>query len=181
MPQSDPHHPGPTRLLTRRATLGSAAALTGALSASLAGCEWGPPDQVDAPEAKQDSDDKLAKTAAQRIGAVVRLIEAVPPSFTQLAEPLVPLLALHKAHLAAVDPSDVAASMPAAGIPASPAAALAQVREHELALQRGLATDAAAATSGQLARTLASMAAAVAQQLVLLPTRLDPTTAGATR
>lgn len=169
MPQSDPHHP--TRL-TRRATLGSAAALAGALSVSLAGCEWGPPDQVDAPEAKQDSDDMLAQNAAERIGAMVRLIEAVPPSFTQLAQPLVPLLALHKAHLAAVDPTDVAGSMPIAVAPASPAAALAQVREHELALQRGLTADATAATSGQLARTLASMAAAVAQQLAVLPTSI---------
>ncbi|RJS44900.1 hypothetical protein [Nocardioides cavernaquae] len=170
MPQSDPHHP--TRL-TRRATLGSAAALTGVLSASLAGCEWGPPDQVDAPEAKKDADDKLAQAAAERIGAMVRLIEAVPPSFTQLAQPLVPLLALHQAHLAAVDPTDVAGSMPIATVaPASPADALAQVREHELALQRALTADASAATSGQLARTLASMAAAVAQQLAVLPTSI---------
>ena len=159
--------------MTRRATLGSAAALTGALSASLAGCEWGPPDQVDAPKAKQDSDDKLAQTAAERIGAMVRLIEAVPPSFSQLTEPLVPLLALHKAHLAAVDPTDIAGSLPIATVaPASPAAALAQIRERELALQRGLAADAASAASGQLARTLASMAAAVAQQLATMPTAL---------
>jgi ABC-type xylose transport system permease subunit len=184
VPQSDPHHPGPTRLLTRRATLGSAAALTGALSASLAGCEWGPPDQVDAPEAKQDSDDKLAKTAAGQIGGALQLVVSAPKSYPSLTATLAPLLAVHRAHLLVLDPKGTmtpTSAGPAELTSGSAATALAEIRSVELALQRGLATDAAAATSGQLARTLASMAAAVAQQLVLLPTRLDPTTAGATR
>jgi hypothetical protein len=180
VPQSDPHH---HPRLTRRATLGSAAALTGALSASLTGCEWGPPDQVDAPDAKQDSDDKLARDAAAQIAGALQLVEAAPKSYPSLTATVAPLIAAHRAHLLVLDPKGTmspADSGPAELKSGTAATALGEIRAVELGLQRSLASVAQSATSGQLARTLASMAAAVAQQLVILPARLAPTT-GATR
>lgn len=153
-------------------------AVAGLTSASLAGCEWGPPDQVSAPAAKQDSDDTLAANSALRILDTIRSLEGAQSQFPALAATLTPFLALHRTHLAALDPANKVTSE-VLGNPssASAAAALTGARSAELGLQRYLTAHAQSATSGQLARTLASMAAAVAQHLAVAP--VQPVTAGA--
>ncbi|HEY1134416.1 MAG TPA: hypothetical protein VGE77_07545, partial [Nocardioides sp.] len=98
-----------------------------------------------------------------------------------LAPALAPLLAVHAAHLALLSeatgadaPSDPPPTPPPsteAPPPASatdPVAALAALRTTETALAGTLTDLAVAADSGPLARTLAAMAAAVDQQLLLL-------------
>lgn len=78
------------------------------------------------------------------------------------------LSALHVAHAAVLGTTLGADFAHAGGIPGT-AQALVQVRRHETRLQRRLADRSVAAASGDLARVLASMSAAVAQALAQLP------------
>jgi hypothetical protein len=172
VPQSDPHHPP---RLTRRATIGSALAFTGLASTSLAGCEWGPPDQVNAPEAKQDTDQTLASNMAIAIGQRAAIVEATVAAHTELTAALQPFTTMHAAHFAAL--GGTARTLETGVVSPNAAIALRDLRATEAQLQKGLVAAATQATSGQLARTLASMAASVAQQLAVLPVR--PATTGA--
>jgi hypothetical protein len=183
VPQSDPHHhprpiERPTGRLTRRATIGSAialtGALTGALSVSLAGCEWGPPDQVGAPEAKKDADDKLVRSVADAIhergayaGSIAGEIAVAQPLLAAAAKPF---STLNNAHYAVL--GNYTISLDGRPVPTDPAAALAELRNGQLDLQKRLMAAAGEAVSGDLARTFASMAAAEAQLLALTPTTL---------
>jgi hypothetical protein len=160
--------------MTRRATLGSAAAVAGALSVSLAGCEWGPPEQVDAPEAKKDADDKLVRAVAEAIhergayaGSIAGDLAVAHPLLAAAAKPFSTLNDAHEAAL-----GDGMIPLDGREVPADPAAALAELRAGQLDLQKRLTAAAGEAVSGDLARTFASMAAAEAQLLATTPTTL---------
>ena len=86
-----------------------------------------------------------------------------------LSTPLARLVALHAEHRALLG-SGPAAALPERSIPATSGATLSAVRRREQALQQTLVTLANEVSSGTLARTLASMAAGVAQHLRQLPT-----------
>jgi hypothetical protein len=73
------------------------------------------------------------------------------------------LARLHRRHLVLLDASTEVAAAGGAVLSA------VTLTRHEERLQRRLATASVAAGSGELARVLASMSAAVAQQLALLP------------
>jgi hypothetical protein len=73
------------------------------------------------------------------------------------------LVALHRAHLDALEADQPAPRRPARR------RSRAEVRRGELLLQRRLTRAALAAESGALARLLASMAAAVAQRVAAMP------------
>lgn len=90
-----------------------------------------------------------------------------------LAPALRPVAAVHRGHaellLGAV--GDATNPGEADGVPARAGAAWAAVRRREEALQESLRAAALRAQSGALARALASMSAAVAQQRATLPAR----------
>jgi len=132
-------------VLTRRTSLALGAA--GALGVAGCGTEREP-----APHTPADGDGALVDDVVAQITAVA----AVAANVTRLA-------AMHAAHLAALD-----ASPPG---PTTSTATGPEVRAAERAHQRYLVEAALRAESGPLARLLASMSAAVSQQLAV-PGRL---------
>lgn len=141
-----------------------------ALSAPLAlsACEFDPPSAVptEAPTAQPLPDADVVASARRAIRVMVASVEAASARHPALAAGLDPWLSLHAAHLAALedgsDESEVTGETPA-GRPAI-------VRDRIVALEGALAgtlADAARqAASGDLARALASMSAAVTQRVV---------------
>ena len=123
------------------------------------------------------ADEELVDRVVERLRAQDSLLRAIGQRHAGLRRQLRPWLALHRTHLGALDaepaddPADGTAAVPA---PTRPAAALAEVRGSEAALQRALVEDAVAASSGELAQLLASMSAAVAQRLVVQTTGPAP-------
>ena len=155
------HLTEPTAVRRRTVLLGAGGALTAA-SASSCGRENGGP-------AAATGDEELVDRVVGRLRAQEALLRAIGQRHAGLRRQLRPWLALHRAHLAELDadPADAADGTAAAPAPTPRAAALAEVRGSEAALQRALVQDAVAATSGELAQLLASMSAAVAQRLVV--------------
>jgi len=139
-----------------------AAGLAGMLT--VAGCDldWsaagGTAEPTTAPTA--DADSGLVEQVQQQIlDASTRVGDARRAS-PDLRRRLRPLADLHEAHLHVFE-----------GPPAEPAtgrSSLEKVRSAESTLQRQLVDAAVAAESGALAKLLASMAAAVAQELAVL-------------
>jgi hypothetical protein len=100
-----------------------------------------------APASADDPDGSLVDEVVARITATAALAAGVPS-----------LVAMHTAHLDALDAT-----------PPTPATApLPQLRRAERQLQRFLVDASVRSESGPLARLLASMSAAVSQQLVVL-------------
>lgn len=95
-----------------------------------------------------------------RMGALVAQVQA---RFPGLRRSTAPWRRLHATHLEAL--AGDAEAPPATGRLTTAAEAMRQVRTQEAQLQRRLADWSVAAGSGALARLLASMSAAVAQQL----------------
>jgi hypothetical protein len=95
-----------------------------------------------------------------RMGALVAQAQA---RFPGLRRSTAPWRRMHATHLEALSGNAVSPRAP--GRLTTAAAALRQVRTQEAQLQRRLADWSVAAGSGALARLLASMSAAVAQQL----------------
>ncbi|WP_244932322.1 hypothetical protein [Nocardioides sp. W7] len=154
--------------VTRRTTVG--ATLLGL--AAVAGCDLedldprsdptSPGDPV-ASALPEDADTTLVSGVVGDLTALLASIRAVPrgerASFRPLAR-------LHRQHLAELDaPEETAGTSTPAP---APVAAVELIREEER-LQGRLTTAAVAAQSGELARLLGSMSAAVAQQLAVLP------------
>jgi hypothetical protein len=137
----------------------------------LAGCRWGPADEVDgATEVEADADKALVDKAVAAIAHQVALVESVSRDHIGLAGALASVLAAHKAHfrvLAPADPLEVATNH---AVGETARAGLAKVRRREIVLQAELAGFAADAVSGTLARALASMSASIAQHLAVFPT-----------
>lgn len=161
MPQPDaPLQPA----LTRRAALAGLAA--GGL-VGLGACRWGPPEEIDgASEQEEDADAALVRTAAADVLEVRDLADRTSRRHVGLSPALTPLVALHDAHLGVLGDAEQPAAPP---VPGRSGPALTAVRKAEQRLQARLAEHAASATSGPLARALASMSAAVAQHLAVLP------------
>lgn len=152
----------PDLRMSRRTALATASLL------ALAGCRWGPDEEIDgSTEDERAADDATVTAAATAIATVRGLVAATSERHIGLAGALAPLLAVHEAHLALLA-TDASARTPGR-VGARSAAALARVRRAETDLQARLAALAGTATSGSFARALASMSAAVAQQLVVLP------------
>jgi HPt (histidine-containing phosphotransfer) domain-containing protein len=137
-----------SRPVLRRSALGLGVSGLVALSA----CD-GPGDPAaPGPSHAADPDVALVARVRAEIAAAHRLASAAGSA---------DLVALHRAHLEALD-AEVPDARPVRDVPAD------AVRRREQRLQQQLADAALAAASGALARLLASMSAAVRQQLVVL-------------
>ena len=146
------------------------------LAAVAAGCRWGPeeePADEAAPGGEPpttDDDSTYAAEAHAAVTAASGTVSAATGEFPALATALAGLAAAHEAHLALLaDAVEDEATAPPVVPPTSSRAALADVRRAERRLQRRLADLADTVASGPFARALASMSAAVAQQLAELP------------
>jgi signal transduction histidine kinase len=149
--------------LTRRATVAALPLI------ALTGCRWGPEeDAAPAVEQAKDADSELVKTAADAITRMSRSLTVVAEDHIGLAAALAPLTAMHDAHLRLLSSSPTSPGRTPIGQESS-RAALARIRRDEARLQTVLAALAVAATSGPLARALASMSASIAQHLAVLP------------
>lgn len=127
------------------------------------------PDPTPGPggEAQVDADQVIVDDATAELARLAALLTATRARFPRLRARIAPLHALHLAHLETLggvrDNAGTAPTAPAAT--GSAGAAWGEVRTLESRLQRRLADWSVAARSGALARVLASMSAAVAQQL----------------
>jgi hypothetical protein len=158
--------PAPVLRTSRRTTLGGA--LAGV--AMLAGCDLGSDDPGSAPAPTADPDDPdtgLVAEVVDDIAATLAIVEAVRHRHGSLRRQLGELAKVHRAHLEALG-SNERPDRPGPRT-ADAGAALALVRKREQRHQRLLTDRAVEAQSGRLARLLASMSAAVAQQLAVLP------------
>lgn len=141
-----------------------------ALSAplALAACELDPPSAVptETPTAAPLPDADVVASARTAILLVVASIEAAGARHPRLAAGLDPWLSLHAAHLAVLDDGSEASEVEGE-IPASrPGAARDRIVALEGSLAGTLADAARQAASGDLARALASMSAAVIQRVM---------------
>ncbi|MDN4160659.1 hypothetical protein [Nocardioides abyssi] len=168
---------------SRRAVVGvGAVTLVPLVAGSLAGCEA--PDLGDladrvtgddpsaaaspTPAPDPQADEALLDEVVAGLAADLALVAAVRVRHPRLRDALDPLEQVHVTHLAALEGEQQGPSAPPT---ADAAAALGLVRRRAAAAQRRLVDQAVRADSGELAQLLASMAAAVAQQLVVLPRR----------
>lgn len=158
-----------TRPVSRRTTLAAAPLLL------VASCRWGPEDDA-APQATPKagetppvllSDGEQVAAAGRAIDTVVEFVSAVSAAHVGLSTPLADLVSLHVEHLALLETERVGPGKPS--VPNKSGNALTAVRRRERSLQKTLAALANEVSSGTLARTLASMAAGVAQRTELLP------------
>jgi hypothetical protein len=135
---------------------------------ALAGCRWGPEDDR-SPEVEQaqDADADLVQTAAEAITRLSHAVARAGEEHIGLVAALAPLSAMHLAHLQVLDVT-VDLTTVHTGQPDS-RSALAAIRSEEARLQTQLADLATSAVSGTLARALASMSAAIAQHVAVLP------------
>lgn len=134
----------------------------------LAACELDPPSAVptEGPTAEPLPDAEVVASARKAILLMVASVEAASVRHPQLSAGLEPWLTLHAAHLAVLD--DEADDVEVEG--ETPASRPAIARDRVIALEGSLAgtlADAARqAASGDLARALASMSAAVTQRVI---------------
>ena len=162
--------PAPALRTTRRTTLGGA--LVGVVV--LAGCDLGSGDPASAPAPSVDPDDPdagLVENVVDDVVATRQLVETLRRRHGSLRRPLGGLAQVHDAHLEALGSSRRSDQGSGRRSPptSNAAEALVVLRARELRHQRLLVERATAAQSGRLARLLASMSAAVAQQLTVLP------------
>ena len=136
--------PGPR--LPRRAAI----ALGAAGLVAVAGCDDGSGTPVPPPSPSPDADETLVDDVLAEITAVWRLTASRPE-----------LAAVHEAHIAVLEGEIDAAAV-------RRRVDVAVLRSREKDLQGALVSASLAADSGELARLLASMSAAVSQQLVAL-------------
>lgn len=134
--------------LTRRAALALGA--TGAIT--LTACEPFTSTDGSGDPPDPEPDVALVDETATQIAATAAVASAVPE-----------LVAMHAAHLAALEAAPAPSPTPPAGTTTGP-----EVRQAEQALQAYLVDASMRAQSGALARLLAAMSAAVSQQLVAL-------------
>lgn len=160
----------PARVLTtRRTTVAVALAGGAALAGGLSGCDIGDPARPGAsPGATPaaDPDEELLDRARTEVDAALALVTALS-RHGRMATPLAPLLAMHTAHRDALAGDDTPTETPT-GTPAPPSLSGApgelwtMLLARERTLQRRLAVSAVEASSGTLARLLASMSAGIA-------------------
>lgn len=162
-----PIHAAPA---TRRAVLGVLTA-----GVTTAGCELEParessPSLSRRSSAPQtDPDAALVDSVVEDVATVLALVAAASRAHRPLRTALLPWRRLHTAHLSALEASPTRRGDEA--VRGDESTLLARVRRDEAALERRLAAAAASARSGALASLLATMSAAVAQQLAAGPPR----------
>lgn len=155
--------PAPLTAL-RRTTLVTAPLLL------AAGCKWTEGGTESVPEPSEpavDADDGLVEEALVAIGQAAVVVDRVSQRHIGLSTPLAGLTNLHLEHATVLE-GELDDAAPRGNVPSRPRQALSRVVKDETALQTTLVDLAGRAASGSLASTLASMAAAVAQQLVVL-------------
>jgi hypothetical protein len=141
-----------------------------ALTAPLAigACSLDPPADTppETPTPEPVPDAQVVGLARKAIAAMVASIDTTTAAHPRLGAELAPWLALHAAHLAVLD--DGSEEPVVDGTPATGKQSLDRRRllDEETALAARLADGARQAASGDLARALASMSAAVRQRLV---------------
>lgn len=167
-----PDHP---TLTTRRT------ALVGALGslALVAGCDLDDLDptadtspsggETDNSEPAQDTDAALVDRVFDELQELIELVAVERSKYPRLDPALTSLVDLHSAHLKALGGETVTAWTDKHHTQ-GPASALTLISSREIRAQRRLADWSVRASSGALARLLAAMSAAVAQQLTVLPT-----------
>jgi hypothetical protein len=142
--------PAGRRLLSRRTTL--ALGVVGAAGVVVvAGCDDHPDEPTSTPTPTADPDTDLVATVLEELEGAYQL--TVAGGFPALT-------AMHAAHIEALDGT--------APTPSAARATPGAVRRNEKRVQALLVESAVAAESGTLARLLASMSAAVSQQLTTL-------------
>jgi len=171
--------------VTRRATLGGAAALT---AVAVAGCtdDGSGRRTVTAPPTRRagtDPDVLLAATVLADERAMLARVKATTRRHPTLKAELAGARAAHRAHVrllsravpkeaasasASASPSATPSAAPSPGVPAKPGPALAALVQAEDRLSHLGRRSAFAARSGAFARVLASMAAAATQQATQL-------------
>ena len=108
----------------------------------------------------------MVASARTSIRLTVALLDAVSARHRRLRAEISPLLDLHAAHLEVLDDGAEDEAV-AAGLSApTPAMARTQVADAENSLAGTLRDAARRASSGELARALASMSAAVSQRVI---------------
>lgn len=121
------------------------------------------PEPTSSPPA--DPDEALVARVQTEVAGTAAVVAAAGTGRPALARELAPLARLHRRHLQALPGDEPQA--PSAQVRGDAAAARRQVRVRESELQTALADAALEASSGPLAALLASMSAAVAQQLAV--------------
>ncbi len=137
-------------------------------AAALAGCRWGPESASEqvasgATPPPRDADQQLVDRAVTAISDTAAVVSSAIGQRPRLRQGLAGFSTLHEAHLRHLGAP--------AGEPAPesrPAPTMAAVLTAERKLQDTLVDLAGQSGSGQLARSLASMAAGVAQHLALV-------------
>lgn len=151
-------------------TLSRRAVVAGAGAVLVAGCDVHVP-HVALPGPKPaDADLPVAEEAVELIGSIMRTIRTNTRRHPALEASLADVLTMHLAHLAALrhavpTPAPSARTHSEAPVPHSTSEALAQLRSSERPVRARLGGLAQQAHSGDFARLLASMAAAVSQRI----------------
>lgn len=172
--------PEPSALSRRAVMAGVTAGVAAGLAAgTLGGCASG---STSARASRRDATPEVSPdvaVAAAALQAITRTSGAVGRTarrHPQLKAGLAGLAALHAAHLRMLQDAvparhrrDATAGPPPATVPHHPPAALAAVAHAERDLRAQLEGFAVRARSGEFARLLAAMSAAVGQQLAVLP------------
>jgi len=160
--------PAPT---SRRLVLGLALGLG---LTSIAGCTPGDDDGdrrglTGSTASDEEADRALLDEARTEMAGMLDLLRRTSAKWPGIATPLAALTALHQAHDDLIADSGTPSESTRTKVPTNSTAALALVRNRELALQVELAGLAVKARSGPLARLFASMSAGVAQHARALP------------
>jgi hypothetical protein len=116
-------------------------------------------------DARRDPDLDVVAGVREDLAGTGALVATLLRTRPSLQEQAAPFRRLHRQHLAALEGDPVTGRDPR--LSGSDAAVLARMRAAEERLERTLAGAAVAARSGALAALLASMSAAVAQQLAV--------------
>lgn len=165
----------PVRPLSRRTTLGSALAAP----LVLAACDLDPPARDDSPTATPPppEDSELVATVVAALvdaGAVLAAATAAVPALDPRLEPLVAAHTAHRDLLAGAVPDAELPTPAPATVPPQSAPAIRAVRRSEQQLLRTLRDGCLGASSGDLARVLASMTASTSQLVAALTPEVAP-------
>lgn len=154
------------------------------LGVTATACELDPPrdDPADAaPTATEgtpgpvvDHDTRLVRQAVAAHGAALAVVSGIASARPPLARTVAPWRDLHLAHLEALEALEARVRVPPQRQRGSATALRTRLRRQEEGLQRELADASVAAESGALASLLATMSAAVAQQLAAGDVRSVP-------
>jgi hypothetical protein len=162
--------------LSRRTALGSALAAP----VVLAACDIDPPARDadgDGPAQQPPEDSELVASVLSELVRAGDVLDAAAAAVPALAARLAPVTEAHAEHrdllAAAVPDADLPTSAPTT-VPAQAPAALRVVGRSERRLLRALREGCLAASSGDLARVLASMAASTSQHAAALDSEVTP-------